>query len=125
MATVYLDGDDLVVSMTRWQRIASLHVDFRVPRSSVRSARGVPDGLRELRGVRAPGTGIPGVLLYGTMRHNAGKDFCMVRGHGPAIELELEDNVFSRILVSDPHPETTIGLLGLAGSAGRAGGSAE
>jgi hypothetical protein len=125
MATIERTGDELVVHMSRWERIASLHVDVWVPLSAVRGAKVVPDGLKAIRGVRAPGTGLPGRLLYGTTRHSTGKDFCIVRGHGPAIEVSLEGEVFSRLLVSDAAATVTLAGLGLEDSGGHPSTSAE
>ena len=43
----------------------------------------------ELRGLRAPGTGIPGVIALGTWRSKGAKDFAAVYRGGPAVVVEL------------------------------------
>ena len=60
-----------------------------VPLSSVRGARSVDDMWQELRGMRAPGTGVPGTLAVGTWRGGFGKDFAVVHGHGPGLVVEV------------------------------------
>lgn len=118
MAEIIRVGDELTVHMSRWERIGSLHVDVRVPCSSVVDVRVVPDGLVARRGVKLVGSGIPGVLILGTTCHGGGKDFCVVRGHGPAIEIDLDGEVFARLLVSDASAKPTLAGLGLGPSAG-------
>ena len=116
MATLQLESSEIRLSMSRWERIASLSVDLRFPLDSVETATVLPDGLRSLRGVRAPGTHLPGLLLYGTMRHGNGRDFCIVKGHGPALQLDLAGQPFSRIVVSVPDPMALRAQLGLDGT---------
>ena len=86
--------------MSRLERLGALHVDIEVPRSSMTAVEVVPDGIKALRGMRAPGTGIPGYLMLGTTRGSFGRDFCAVKGHGPALVVSLRDQAFSRLLVS-------------------------
>ena len=50
--------------------------------------------------MRAPGTGLPGVLALGTWRGNGGKDFAALYRGGPAVVVELEGAPFRRLLVS-------------------------
>lgn len=52
-----------------------------------------------LRGIRAPGTGFPFLIMLGTMRHRKGKDFCVVYKRKPVIVLELKDEKFRRWVI--------------------------
>ena len=54
-----------------------------------------------LRGIRAPGTGIPFVIMLGTLRYHGGKDFCVVYGRKPVVILEFENEEFNRWIVSE------------------------
>ncbi len=54
----------------------------------------------ELRGVRAPGTGVPGRIALGTWRYRGGKDFAALYGGKPAVIVHLRDAPFRRLLVS-------------------------
>ena len=51
--------------------------------SAVTAVRVVDDPWPELRGMRAPGTGLPNVIAVGTRRGGFGKDFAAVHGNGP------------------------------------------
>ena len=53
-----------------------------------------------MRGVRAPGTALGGVIALGTRRHSLGRDFAVVYGKGPAVVVELTGVRFGRLVVS-------------------------
>lgn len=52
-----------------------------------------------LRGIRAPGTGFPYLIMLGTMRHRRGKDFCVVYKRKPVLILEFENENFKRWVI--------------------------
>lgn len=95
--------------------------DIRVPRSSVRVVRWVRDPWSELRGVRAPGTGFPGVIAVGTRRGGGIRDFAAVHGKRPAVVVELDGADYDRFVVTDDSAQARAAELaeelGLASSA--------
>jgi hypothetical protein len=100
VATLRSDGEHLVLALRPLEKLAALHGDVRVPLDRVRSVRKV-DPWRSLRGLRAPGTGIPHLVAYGTFRSRNGKDFAAVKGKGAAVLVELDARKpFARLLVS-------------------------
>ena len=66
---------------------------------------------RELHGIRAPGTGVPGVVALGTWRHRGGKDFAVVYRGGPAVIVELEGTRYRRLLVSAHDADVVVASL--------------
>jgi hypothetical protein len=52
-----------------------------------------------LRGIRAPGTGFPYVIMLGTMWHRKGRDFCVVYKKRPVLILEFEDEKYKRWVI--------------------------
>jgi len=100
VATIAVLGEDLVVEMTLLERAEAFHSSVRVRRSAVREVRVVESAWPELRGVRAPGTGIPGVIAVGTRRGFFGKDFAVVHGRAPAVVVDLEGEEYSRLVVT-------------------------
>ena len=52
-----------------------------------------------LRGIRAPGTGFPYLIMLGTMRHRRGKDFCVVYKRNPVLVLEFENENYKRWVI--------------------------
>lgn len=54
-----------------------------------------------LRGMRAPGTGFPFLIMLGTMWHRRGGDFCVVYKRNPVLVLEFEGESFKRWVIPD------------------------
>jgi hypothetical protein len=104
MSTVQLTGSILAVRLTRLERIGGLLRDLDVPAHAVVSAVAVPDGLREARGLRAPGVAVPGRLKIGTWRGRAGRSYVVVRP-GAALLLRLKGFGYDTVLVSTPDAE--------------------
>jgi len=100
MALLSRSGDELVVTLNDLEKTGALRGDVRVPASAVRSVRVSTNPFRELQGLRAPGTGIPGVIALGTWRSKGAKDFAAVYRGGPAVVVELEGAEFRRLIVS-------------------------
>ena len=107
MARLDVNGNQLVLQLTIGEKIGAMHGDIRVPTSSVRQVRAVAQGRSEIRGIRAPGTGIPGVVFLGTLRGSFGKDFGILYGNRPAVVVELDGEEFQRLLVSDADAPAT------------------
>jgi len=78
-----VDGTELVLHLTGVEKAEGFHRDIRVPLSAVSAVRVVDSAWQgELRGMRAPGTGLPDVIAVGTRRGGFGKDFAAVHGTG-------------------------------------------
>jgi len=101
MATLVREGDDIVVRLNDLEKAGAMRGDVRVPAASVRGVRVTLTPFRELRGLRAPGTGFPGVIALGTWRWRGGKDFAAVYRGGPAVVVDLAGAEFARLLVSE------------------------
>jgi hypothetical protein len=100
MARVGREGDELAVRLNDLEKAGALRGDVRVPMSSVRSVTVSTTPFRDLRGIRAPGTGLPGVVALGTWRYRGGKDFAALYRGGPALVIELDGAEYRRLLVS-------------------------
>lgn len=110
MAELVVEGDELVVRLSGWERAAAVHGDVRVPLPAVRSVRLEPDPWHALRGIRAPGTGWPGVIAYGTRRITGNRpDFSAVLRRRPTVLVELDPpSQFAQLLVSVADGEATV-----------------
>jgi hypothetical protein len=100
VARIRYDGDELVVRLGWLEKLGAFRGDVRVPRSSVREVRATERAWSELRGIRAPGTGWPGVIALGTRRGSGIREFAAVYGNRPAVVVELEGAEFDRLVVS-------------------------
>jgi hypothetical protein len=98
MASVSITKSNVTISLTPFEKVGGLLRDLDVKRSSVVTATAVEDGLKALRGIRAPGLGLPWVRAIGTWRGRGYRDWVSV-GRGPAVVLELKDHKFARAVV--------------------------
>lgn len=105
MASVAIEGADLVVHLSVLEMLGAFDWDVRVAVAQVQRAWVAADPWRELRGFRAPSTGIPWVIMLGTMRGSFGKDFCAVYRRKPALIVELTGARFSRWVITLAEPE--------------------
>ena len=92
--------DEVVLHMSALEKAEGFHGDIRIPLSAITAVRVVDTAWPELRGVRAPGTGVPDVIAVGTRRGGFGKDFAAVHGKGPAVVVELEGAEYGCLIVT-------------------------
>jgi len=103
-----ITDDTLTVQMWLAERAEALHRDLTVPRSAVTGVRVVADGLAEVRGLKMPGTGIPGVIMVGTWINREGSTFAVCHGRGPAIVIDLAGQHVDRIVMTVDNPEDAV-----------------
>ena len=113
MASLVAEGDELVVQLSGWERAAALRGDVRVPLQAVRSLRVERDPWSALRGIRAPGTGWPGVIAYGVRRMTGDRpDFSAVLRRRPTVLVELDPpSQFAQLLVSVSDADATVAAV--------------
>lgn len=117
MATVAVQDGELRISLTVPEQVFSLHGSaVTVPLSDIRGVRIVRDVLGQLRGLRMPGAGIPGVLAIGTWRGTADgrtfHDFAIIRHAGPGLVITTV-GTYDRVLISAEDPKALAAELGL------------
>ena len=103
MPTLTVEDDELVVGLSGLERLAAFHfADVRLPIASITAVEVEPDVWKALRGIRAPGAGIPGVIAYGTRRHSGGRDLALVTGgHRPGLRVDFgERSPYARLVIS-------------------------
>lgn len=105
MAKLLLEAESLHLSLSGWEQLGSLHADIRVPLRHVINTEIAENPWRILRGIQAPGLGIPQVIMLGTMRAQRKKDFCAIYQHRTAVVVHLRDEAFERLIVTCDEPE--------------------
>ena len=113
MASLEIQGDALLLRMTAGEKLAALRGDVRVPLAAIRAISVEPQPWSALCGIRAPGTGIPGVVAYGVRRDTGGRPhFAAVHGRGAAVRVELNATApYSRLLVTVEDPAEVVARL--------------
>jgi hypothetical protein len=111
VSTVQLHRDHLQIRLNLAEKIGSLHGDLEIPRSAVRAAEVVSDGLRAATGLRAPGLAIPRRVKMGTWRGRGARRFVAVRRGQPTLRLTLDGQRYDTVLVSTPDADTLAAAL--------------
>ena len=102
MAELIADDRDLVVRLTRSEKIWGLHGDVRVRLSTVVAVAPDAQPWLGLRGWRMAGISIVGYHVLGTRRHGDGYDFCVLHRDRPAVRVDLASGRFSRLVIGVP-----------------------
>ena len=103
MAKVIEEGNNLILKLSMWEKIGGLHKDLVVSKDLLvkKTVFQNPWSKEVLKGVRAPGTGIPYVILLGSMRYKGGKDFTAIYKRRPVTVYEFKDYSFKRWIVTE------------------------
>jgi len=103
MAKVLDDGVNLTLQLSLWEKIGGLQKGFVVPKANLvsKTTSSNPWSKGVLKGVRAPGTGIPYVILLGTMRYKGGRDFTAIYKRRPVTIYEFKDALHSRWIITE------------------------
>ena len=113
MAELRVDGDELVLHLTAFERAEAAHGDLRVPLSAVRKVEAVEEPLGEASGIRA-GTGLPGVVLVATMYGSGGKRFFVVHHDTHrGVRVQFDGADYEAWIVGADNPESLIASLHL------------
>lgn len=106
MAGLEVEGDSVVVRLSALERLGALAGSPRRPLGAVEAVRVSETPWKELRGLRAPGTGWPGKIMLGTLRYSGGRDFAAVYGRtGKAVVVDFAPGGYRRFVVSLEHAE--------------------
>ena len=111
MAELVIDNESLTVVLSAAERVEALHRNVTVPRAAITGVRAVVDGMDEVRGLRAPGTGLPGVVMVGTWRSGDSTTFAVCHGRRPAVVVDLTGQAFDRLVVTVDNPEEAVAKL--------------
>lgn len=120
MAKVEVDGAAVRIELSRFERVVGLLPSTEVPLDAIDSVELAPDPHAVVRGVRAPGLGIPRSTKIGTWRGRSGRTFVCVRGSRAAVVLTTvgrEKKTFDRYVVSVDDPEAVVAAIDDAMSA--------
>jgi hypothetical protein len=101
VALLTRQGGYLRISLSGKEELGALKRSFSIPLDQVINIARVSDLWVHLRGIRAPGTGFPSVIMLGTTRYQGKKDFNAVYGHKPGFVVTLIGNEFMRILITE------------------------
>src|SRR4051812_31038884 len=109
MASLLVDGDRVVVSLTTLQSVMGLAREVSVPVSSITGVHVVADGLADLDlGLRVGGAGVPRRLAVGRYRKFRGarnRTFAALYAGQPALVIETSGGDWDRLAIALDEPE--------------------
>ena len=107
MAGLNVDADAVVVRLSLLERLGAFALsEPTTPVAAVEAVRVSEDPWSELRGIRAPGTGWPGVIALGTRRYSGRRDFVAVYGRKrKAAVVEFNSGRYGRFVVTHDQAE--------------------
>jgi len=115
MTDVEITASSLIVHVRGIDKILALKSQLEVPLSHVISAEIDPTVEEEFRslfmGLKAPGTGLPGVIRAGTWYTGNGKAFWDVHDPQKTITIRLADETYSRLVIEVADPTTTCMMI--------------
>ena len=117
MAILVIEDQGLRLQLSPLEQLAACWPAPKALLSQVESIEFVENlwTTQVLQGVRAPGTGIPFVLMIGVMRRLKNKDFCVIKRKKPGVIITFSSGNFQRwiyTLEGSRHAEEQI-LAGL------------
>jgi hypothetical protein len=125
MARLEVAGDRVEVVLGQLERLGALRGDVSVAVKDVAGVHVTEAPFGRLRGLRAPGTGVPGLLALGTWRYRGGKDFVAIRRGRPAVIVDVRPGgEFRQLIVSVDDAERTAAGIRAAVSAVSPGSAA-
>lgn len=113
MARIIFDGEEFELHLSFWEKLGALHNSPRAAKNAIKNVEFENQlwGSRTLRGIRAPGTAIPYVVLLGTLRGRGYRDFVAMKGRGRGCIVTLSSGPFERWIFTLEQPESE--LVGL------------
>ncbi|WP_030381807.1 MULTISPECIES: hypothetical protein [unclassified Streptomyces] len=111
MALIRIDGDDLIVMIEGLDKLWSFKSSLTIPLANVRGATADPGIATEPKGLRAPGSHLPGVITAGTFHQDGEKVFWDVRDPSKAIVVELADERYARLVLQVDDPRAAVALV--------------
>lgn len=103
-----------MLQLSPWEKLGAFHGDLRMPISEIEFFRSIsnPWTSEIMRGVRAPGTGIPFLIMLGTLRNFRGwRAFCAVYKKRPAVIINFKSGKFNSWIITTEDAEGINSLL--------------
>jgi hypothetical protein len=112
LTEVELTRDTLIVHVRGMDRLWSLRSRLEIPLSHVLNAEADSQVAREgQKGLRAPGTHVPGVITAGTFFQDGDRVFWDVRDPEKTIVIRLEDERYARLVIEVEDPPSTVAAI--------------
>ncbi len=111
MVEISFNQDKLIINVKGITKIFSLRSELTVNIKNVISVKATLGAMKMPKGLRAPGTAIPGIFYAGTFYDGGDIVFWDVRHADKAIVIELKNEDFKRLVVEVENPSDTVAMI--------------
>lgn len=111
MTQIRISENSLIVDIEGLDKFWALKSRMRFALAHVRGATADPGIVKEPRGLRAPGTYLPGVIIAGTYRQEGRRTFWLVRDSTKAVVIELAGQAYDRLVLELEDPRGAVDLI--------------
>jgi hypothetical protein len=112
MVELEVTGDKLVLHVKGLDKLFAFKSRLEIPLSHVAGARRDTTIARGWwKGIRAPGTHVPGVIIAGTFYQEDKKIFWDVHDPERTIVIDLRDERYDKLIVEVREPEAAVRLI--------------
>jgi hypothetical protein len=109
MVNVTIHNNALDLEMEGFDKLWTLRSHLEIPLANVRDIHQDTDQTRRWwKGLRAPGTRLPGVIQAGTFYQDGQRIFYDVHNPDNAVIIDLEDDRYNELVVEVNNPQTVI-----------------
>jgi hypothetical protein len=106
-----IENGNLILNVKGIGKFLALKSELVIPLTNIKGVTADPGAFDMPKGLRAPGTAVPGLIYAGTFYHDGDKVFWDVRNRANALVIELANEEFNRLIVEVADVNTTIRLI--------------
>ena len=119
MTKIAVSSMMLLVEIEGLDRLWSFQRQLTIPMAHVRAATVDPYIARERsRGLRVGGVSLPGVIKAGTYIEQGERSFWLVRNPDNVVVIELQDELYARLVLEVADPRAVVHAIARAGRPG-------
>lgn len=112
MVTIEIKGKQLIVNVQGWDRLWALKSRMTFPIKNISSVHAEPSTkLGWWKGIRAPGTHIPGVIVAGTYYRKGKRVFWDVKNPKNTVVINLIDERYNQLVVEVDDPTAVVAQI--------------
>lgn len=112
MVTITVHDEAAVFEVRGMDKLWALKSRLEIPLAHIRGVRADPEAARGWwKGLRLPGTYLPGVITAGTFYRDGRRVFWDVHDPERTIVVELDDERYDALIVEVEAPEEAVALL--------------
>jgi len=111
MTEISLEEKKLVVEMKGWDKLWALKSRLEIPLEHIKAVRADAEIAKAPKGIRMPGTHVPGVITAGTLRHEGDRVCWNVHHPENVIVIELHDERYAQLVVEVADPSATVATI--------------